>query len=88
VAGRALRGADFPDEHDVDPRLLLDLANRGLGNRLALLDAAAGDDAELGLIRVAEDEQLVGTGLRVLAGDVGGDRRAGSQVFWARILAL
>ena len=41
VADRVLRHADLPHEPDVDPRLLLDLANGRLGDGLALLDAAA-----------------------------------------------
>jgi hypothetical protein len=89
VAGRLFRDAQLTDEHDVDVSFLFDLPDRGLGDRLAFLDSTSGDDGRV--LRQpgdVEDEQLVGARLRVLAGDVGGDRRAGSQVFWARILAL
>jgi hypothetical protein len=89
VAGRGFRDANLPDEHDVDARFLPDLADRGLGDRLAFLDPTPGYHRRV--LRQSwdvEDEQLVGARLRVLARDVGGDRRAGSQLFWARILAL
>ena len=89
VADRILADADNSDELDLDPGLLHHLADRGLLDRLAFLDPAARDDrAELRVPREVEDEQLVEPRLRVLARYVGGDRRAGSQVFWARILAL
>ena len=91
MSDRILAHADDAHELGLDPGLLPDLADRGLFDRFALLDPAAGHDcAELGIPGKVEDEQLVEPRLRVLAGDVGGDGRAGgaSQLFWARILAL
>ncbi len=56
---------------------------------IARLDPAARDDrAVLGFVGEVEDEQLVRSGDRVLAGDVGGDGRTRSQDCWARIFAL
>ena len=89
VPDRVLADPDDAHELRVDPGLLHHLANRGLRHGLALLDAAAGHDCgELGFVGEVEDEQLVEPRFRVLARDVGGDRRARSQLFWARILAL
>jgi hypothetical protein len=89
VARGVLGHAELANELDVDAGLLLYLANRRFRDALALLDASSGNDCrELGQLRDVEDEQLVGARLGVLAGDVGGDRRAGSQLFWARIFAL
>jgi hypothetical protein len=82
MADRVLSDPDGADELRLDPRLLHHLADSGLLDRLAFLDAPAGDHcAELGVAREVEDEQLVEPGFRVLAGDVGGDGRAGSQLF-------
>jgi hypothetical protein len=89
VADRVLGHAHLADEPDADARLLLDLAHRGLGDALSFFDPAARDHCRvLRHPRDVEDEQLVGARLGVLAGDVGGDRRAGSQLFSARSLAL
>ncbi len=89
VALRVLCHADLANELDVDSRLLHHLADRGLSDGLTRLDPAARHDrAVLRHPGDVEDEQLVETRLRVLARYVGGDRRAGSQLFWARILAL
>jgi hypothetical protein len=89
VAGRALRDADLAHELRVDPGLFLDLAHCRFRDGLAFLDPSAGHDAcELGHSGDVEDEQLVGARLGVLSRDVGGDRRAGSQLFSARNLAL
>jgi hypothetical protein len=87
VAGRAFRDAHLTDEHDVDARFLPDLADRGLGDRLSFFDSTSSYNCRvLRHPRHVEDEQLVGARLRVLARDVGGDRRPGSQLFWARII--
>ena len=89
VADRIVADADDADELRLDPGLLHDLPDRGLLDRLALLDPAARDDrAELGRVREIEDEQLVEPRLRMLAGDVRGDGRTRSQDCWARIFAL
>jgi hypothetical protein len=83
---RAFDLADPANEDGVEPGLLFDLAHGGLLDGLALLDAPAGNDCRE--LRKVEDQELVGARLRVLARDVDGNRRAGSQLFWARILAL
>jgi hypothetical protein len=89
VAERVLRHAEVADEAHVDSRLFLHLADRGLLDALSVLDAAAGHDGgELGIARDVEDEQLVGTRLRMLARDVRRDRRPRPQVRSALILAL
>jgi hypothetical protein len=81
--------AERPDETDVDAGLLLDLPDSRLLDLLPRLDAAAGNDcAELRLLRKVEDEELVEARDGVLARDVDGDGRAGSQLDCARILAL
>jgi hypothetical protein len=89
MADRVVADADHADELGLDPGLLHHLADRGLRDGLALLDAAARDDgAVLGRVREFEDEQLVEPRLGMLAGDVGGDGRTRSQDCWARIFAL
>jgi hypothetical protein len=86
---RALDLAEPAQEHDLEPGLLLDLANCGLFDALALLDTAArGDGRELWIAGKVEDEEFVGARSRVLARDVDGDRRPGSQLCCALSLAL
>jgi hypothetical protein len=73
--------ADHAYELDFDPRLLHDLADRGVLDGLALLKPSARDDcAELGIAWEVEDEQLVGPRLRVLARDVRRDWRPRPQL--------
>ena len=89
MADRIVADADDAHELRLDPGLLHHLPDRRLLERLAFLDPAARDDrAVLGRIGEVEDEQLVRSGDRVLAGDVGGDGRTRSQDCWARIFAL
>jgi hypothetical protein len=89
MADRVLSDTEPSNELDVDPGLLLDLADRRLLDGLARLDAASGDDRrELGLVGDVEDEQLVGARLRVLPRDVSRDGRPRPQVFSALSLAL
>jgi hypothetical protein len=86
---RALDLAEPAHEHDLEPGLLLDLANSGFFDALALLDSAARDDGrELWIAGKVEDEEFVGACPRVLARDVDGDRRPGSQLCCALSLAL
>jgi hypothetical protein len=89
AARRVVGGAHLADEANVDARLFLHLSDGSLGDGLALLDPASGHDRRV--LRHpghVEDEQLVGARLGMLAGDVGSDRRAGSQLCSARIFAL
>jgi hypothetical protein len=86
---RALDLTKAAHELDVETCLLPHLADRGLLDGFTRFDPAAGNDGrKLRISGEVEDEELVRAGLGMLAGDVGGDRRARSQLFWARILAL
>ena len=89
VADRGLPDADDADELCLDSGLFHDLPDRRLLDCLALFDSSPWNDrAVLGRAGEVEDEQLVESGLRVLARDVRGDWRPGSQLACARILAL
>ena len=86
---RLLDEAELSDQLDFEPSLLADLASCGVLNCLAGLDSATGHDAgELGRVDSIEDEQLVGSGRRMLTGDVNDYPRAAGQLDWARIFAL
>jgi hypothetical protein len=86
---RALDLTEAAHELDLETCLLPHLAHRGLLDAFTRFDPAAGNDGrKLRISRKVEDEELVGARLGVLAGDVGGDGWPGSQLFWARILAL
>jgi hypothetical protein len=86
---RAFDRAERAPEDNVETGFLPDLAHGRLLDALAFLDTAARHDrGEIRLAGEVEDEKLVGTRLRVLAGDVDGDRRPRSQLCWARSFAL
>jgi hypothetical protein len=81
--------AELADDLDPEPGLLEELALRRLLDGLPGLDAAAGDDSRIvRFVDGVEDEQLVGSGGRVLARDVDDDSRPDVQCDWPRIFAL
>jgi hypothetical protein len=72
AAARLPEDAEFSDEFHVEARLLEKLALHRVLDGFARLDATSGNYP--GVIRFAdgvEDEQLVGSGGRMLTGDVG-----------------
>jgi hypothetical protein len=79
-ATRLPENTELPHELHVEPRLFEELALHGVLDGLAGLDAAARHDSGVvGLVDGIEDEQLVGPGDRMLAGDVNDDSRADRQ---------
>jgi hypothetical protein len=88
-ASGLLENAQLADELDLEPCLLEELAPHRLRSGLAGLDSASGHDSRvLGLVDSVEDEQLVGSGGRVFAGDVDDDSRPDDQCDSPRIFAL
>jgi hypothetical protein len=89
TAARLPENTEFPDELDLEPRFLQELALHCVIDSLAGLDPATRDDpGVVGLVDGVEDEQLVGPGDRMLTRDVGDDSGPDDQFDWARIFAL
>jgi len=78
---RLFEHPELPHEAYLETRLLSHLADQGVFDRLTGLDASAGHDSRVvGLVEGVDDEQLVGTGCRMLARDVGDDSRPDDQL--------
>jgi hypothetical protein len=81
--------AELADDLDPEPGLLEELTLRRVLDGFTGLDSASGHHPRIvGLVDGVEDEQLVGSGGRVLARDVDDDSRPDVQFGWARIFAL